>query len=167
MKITYLAPAKPFKGFDILKAALDELWEEGHRNFELNIFSLTNKVSPYMNMQDGYKYEELERIFDWTDILIAPSVCYETFGFTVLEALSYGVPVLVSENVGAKDIINNEGVRFSVEDDLKTILENLIEDRRQLKIINTNSVNSIQRFDFNTHLDEISQLYVESKNMKR
>lgn len=44
-------------------------------------------------------------IFDYTDILVAPSIWYETFGFTVLEALSYGVPVIISGNVGAKDIL--------------------------------------------------------------
>ena len=32
---------------------------------------------------------------------------YETFGFTVLEALSYGVPVMVTDSVGAKDIVCN------------------------------------------------------------
>lgn len=37
--------------------------------------------------------------------MIAPSIWYETFGYTVLEALSYGVPVIITENVGAKDIL--------------------------------------------------------------
>ena len=34
-----------------------------------------------------------------------PSLWQETFGYGVLEALSYGVPVLISGNVGAKDIL--------------------------------------------------------------
>ena len=105
LKITYLAPAKPFKGFDFLKSALDELWEEGYQDFELKIYSLTNKISPYMNVSDGYQYTDLENIFAETDVLVAPSVWHETFGFTVLEALSFGVPVLVSDNVGSKDIV--------------------------------------------------------------
>lgn len=48
---------------------------------------------------------ELDTIFDETDILVVPSLWHETFGFTVLEALSYGVPVVMSGNVGAKDIL--------------------------------------------------------------
>lgn len=36
---------------------------------------------------------------------MAPSVWYETFGFTVLEALSHGVPVVISGTVGARDIL--------------------------------------------------------------
>ena len=62
-------------------------------------------MSPYIKVHDRYSYTELERIFDETDVLVAPSIWYETFGFTVLEALSYGVPVIISGNVGAKDIL--------------------------------------------------------------
>lgn len=62
-------------------------------------------MSPYIRVHGRYSYTELEKIFDETDVLVAPSVWYETFGFTVLEALSYGVPVIISGNVGARDIL--------------------------------------------------------------
>lgn len=66
-------------------------------------------MSPYIKVHDRYSYPELEKIFDETDVLVAPSIWYETFGFTVLEALSYGVPVIISGNVGAKDILVQRG----------------------------------------------------------
>jgi glycosyltransferase involved in cell wall biosynthesis len=136
LRITYLAPAKPLKGFNILREALDRLWSEGFRDFELNMFSLTNQIRPYMKIQDGYQYRELESIFDKTDLLVAPSACYETFGFTVLEALSYGVPTLVSKNVGAKDLIENESVISINGNTLKNELARLIKDRSILEEIN-------------------------------
>ena len=111
LRITSLAPAKPFKGYTILCQALDELWRDGKRNFELKIFSPVPKKRPYMMVQEeGFEYTQLGSIMADTDILVAPSVCYETFGFTVLEALSYGVPVIVSSHMGAKDIIENGGI---------------------------------------------------------
>ena len=58
-----------------------------------------------MNIHGRYDYNELEKIFDDTDVLVVPSIWYETFGFTVLEGLSYGVPVIISDNVGAKNIL--------------------------------------------------------------
>ena len=140
LRITYLGPAKPFKGYKILKQALDELWDDGIRKFELHIFSSDgSSVAPYVNFKDGYQYCELEQIFDDTDILVAPSSCYETFGFTVLEALSYGVPVIVSENVGAKDLLNrNYGLICSAEkDDLKNAITRMF-DRSVLMKINKN-----------------------------
>ena len=60
--------------------------------------------------EDGYSCANLEQIMSEADVLVAPSVWYETFGFTVLEALSYGVPVIVSDHVGAKDIVAENGV---------------------------------------------------------
>ena len=62
-------------------------------------------MSSYINVHNRYTYSDLERIFNETDVLVAPSIWYETFGYTVLEALSYGVPIIISDNVGAKDIL--------------------------------------------------------------
>ena len=70
-------------------------------------------MSPYMNAHERYNYDDLQTIFENTDVLIAPSILYETFGFTVLEALSYGVPVIISGNVGAKDILLKEAELLS------------------------------------------------------
>lgn len=58
-----------------------------------------------MVMHDPYRYEELPQVMDTFDALVVPSQWYETFGFTVLEALGYGSPVIVTGNVGAKDLI--------------------------------------------------------------
>lgn len=109
LRILFLAPAKPFKGFNVLKAALDELWNSGKKNFELRVFSPVTNPSPYMLVkEDGFQQSELPEIFSNADVLVAPSVWYETFGFTVLEALSYGVPVIISDHVGAKDLVKND-----------------------------------------------------------
>ena len=106
IRIRYLGPQGRNKGFYLLKAALDKLWKESH-NFCLDIHFIPVESSPYMRTHDRYSYSELETIFNETDVLIAPSICYETFGYTVLEALSFGVPVIISGTVGAKDILAN------------------------------------------------------------
>ncbi|MGM9984637.1 MAG: glycosyltransferase [Fibrobacter intestinalis] len=111
LRLTYLGSVVSYKGFFVLKQALDELWENGFKNFELRLFGGINKQAPYMRCEgEKYDYRELKNIFKNTDILLAPSLCPETFGFTVLEALSHGVPVIVSENVGAKDIAKDVGL---------------------------------------------------------
>lgn len=84
-----------------------------------------------MNIQkEGFTYEQLREIFANTDILVAPSIWYETFGFTVLEALSYCVPVIVSDRVGAKDIVGNGGIIVPAGDveKLKEAIESLNEN---------------------------------------
>lgn len=76
---------------------------------------IPTELSPYIKVHERYTYKDLANIFEETDVLIAPSIWYETFGYTVLEALSYGVPVIISGTVGAKDILA-EGAGIVVED---------------------------------------------------
>ena len=104
LRIRYLGPYSAHKGFYYLKNALDELWNE-NQSFCLDVHFTYTGESPYIRSHERYSYTDLEKIFDETDILIAPSLWYETFGYTVVEALSYGVPVITTCNVGAKDII--------------------------------------------------------------
>lgn len=67
---------------------------------------------------------------DETDVLITPSVWNETFGYTVMEALSYGVPVIVSSHVGAKDIVPADaGIIFDNEIELKNAIKSLTKER--------------------------------------
>ena len=138
LRLTYLAPTKPFKGYRVIKQALDTLWERGNRNFVLKLYSPVKNPSPYMRVQEeGYHYSELPAIFADTDVLLAPSVWYETFGFTVLEALSYSVPVIISKNVGAKDIVGNAGVLVepgsaeSIMQAVESLTEESLEQLRQ------------------------------------
>ena len=131
--ILFLAAAKPYKGFIVLRQALDQLWNEEHHDFRLLVFSPVSKPAPYMVIkEDGFKQEELKEIMSSANYLVAPSIWYETFGFTVLEALSYGVPVIVSDNVGAKDIIGNSGMIVKAGDylELKKAIMSMTEEKQ-------------------------------------
>ena len=132
LNILYLAPAKPFKGYTVLKSALDDLWNEGVRNFKLSTYGDINEIPEYMtNNRNGYSYDELGEILRKANLLVAPSVWYETFGFTVLEALSCGVPVLVSDRVGAKDLITDNGIIVEAGniEALKSAIKSLTPER--------------------------------------
>lgn len=158
LKITYLGPTKPYKGFNMLKNVLDEIYNETQYDFKLNIFSPTELISDYMEINDGYTYNELNNIFEDTDVLVAPSIWYETFGFTVLEALSYGVPVIVSENVGAKDIVGEYGFVINPDSEsLKKILIDILLNRNLLVEKNNNIVNTfkIDKFNIENNVKQI------------
>lgn len=131
LRIRYLGPMGGGKGFFLLRAALDELWGK-QQNFCLDVHFTPIEMSPYIRVHGRYSYTELEKIFNETDVLVAPSIWYETFGFTVLEALSYGVPVIISGNVGAKDILA-QGAGVVIENidapKLFTTLQNLTPDK--------------------------------------
>lgn len=108
LRITYLGPQGGAKGFFLLKAALDLLWQE-RRDFCLNVFFEPAESMPYVKTHERYRYDQLGEIFEDTDILAVPSIWFETFGYTVLEAVSFGVPAVISANVGACDILPEGG----------------------------------------------------------
>ena len=56
----------------------------------------------------GTQTEGLERYYRASDIFIMLSR-FDTFGMVVLEAMAAGLPVIVSPNVGAKDLVE-EGI---------------------------------------------------------
>ena len=108
-------------------------------DFELNVFFPVKDMLPYIKSHERYQYSDLEKIFSDTDVLIAPSIWYETFGFTVLEALSFGVPVIISGNVGAKDILATDA-GIVVEEMTVSKLKETLLSLTQKKLENMNEV---------------------------
>lgn len=143
VKITYMASVKPYKGFGLLKSVLEELWDENKKNFVFNVYADIEESDAFIDVKGKYTSKDLPQIFDNTDILVVPSIWYETYGYTVLEAISYGVPVIVSENVGSKDIIGNAGIIVKANDkaSLKKALEKVLKDEKYLKKMNMETFN--------------------------
>lgn len=155
LRIRYLGPYGGGKGFFYLKEALDKLWSE-RSNFSLDIQFDSPIEAPYIKSHGRYNYSELERIFDETDVLVAPSIWYETFGYTVLEALSYGVPVIITKNVGAKDIlVNGAGIIIDdvKSDQLYNVIKNL--DVRELRRMNKTIVDKQHILTIEEMVDQI------------
>lgn len=109
----------------------------------MNVFFHKEGLPPYIRQHDRYSYSQLESVMDETDVLIAPSVWNETFGYTVMEALSYGVPVIVSSHVGAKDIIpEGSGIVFDDETGLINAIQSLSKEK--LESMNQTILESLQ-----------------------
>ena len=162
VRFGYLGPLTTHKGYNLFKNACDALWQSGEHNFEAHIFVEINNPPPYMICHKPYSYQELPNVMDQFDVLVTPSEWEETFGFTVLEALSYGIPVIVSEKVGAKDLFFEGKNGFVIEGSvhkLKDCLKKLIDNPSIVRQMNSYTV---ENFDVKTmaeHAHEIEKLY--------
>ncbi|MDD3139951.1 MAG: glycosyltransferase, partial [Lachnospiraceae bacterium] len=135
IQMGFLSVANPAKGYFILKQALEELAQDGYHNFELNLFDGEKRVNSYIQSHNPYPHDEMQKVMDALQVVIIPSTGYETFSFTALEALSCGVPVIVSELVGAKDIIEQEKSGYIVEptvEGLKFALRIILENPKEI-----------------------------------
>lgn len=95
------------KGFYLLLEAVEHLVEERNLKLKLHIwgYSSDDFQKDYVIYHGKYDHHDMENIFLNLDLLVFPSVCWETYGFVALEALSYGVPCLISERTGITDVV--------------------------------------------------------------
>lgn len=134
LKIVFIGHTDIFKGFPLLKSVLLELQQY---DWELEIWGGNEGIdsdSKKIVYRGRYTASDLEEIYKNTSLVIVPSQWYETFSFVTLEALSYGVPVLVSDKVGAKSIVANydSSFTFNTKKELKDKLEKIMQNRSDL-----------------------------------
>ena len=137
-----------------------KFWKQNKKKIELRVFFPIDNPSKYMIIEPkGFNQADLKAIFDNTDVLVVPSIWYETFGFTVIEALSYGVPVIVSNHVGAKDLVGENGIIFEAGNvcALKTIL--LSMDEKKLYCLNKKQKNESKIKTWNEFVSENDNIY--------
>lgn len=163
IKMGYLGPVvERRKGYFDLQNALSDLYDQGYKNFELHIYDKINSDLNFLVCHEPYSIEQLASVMDNIDALIVPSIWYETFGFTVLEALSYGVPVIVSDHVGAKDLVihNKTGIVYKQgTENLKSTLKVVLDDPKVLSVFNENILRTSQIKTIEAHTKEILFLY--------
>ncbi len=162
LRIAYPAPARESKGFFMLKEALDELWAEGVRDFELDVYNETKNVSGYMKVLGKFSPNEIDQVYENADLLVAPSLWYETYGFTVLESLCYAVPALVTTRVGAKDLLKQGHLGMIIQptkEDLKQAILYIIKNPSILEVYNKRIYREFNFRDVRNSADEVEKLY--------
>ena len=149
IRIAYIGPDEEYKGyFDFIEFA---------ETLDLELYDVTtyghfpNEECPSFIEQKGYFTKEtIDSVYENIDILIVPSKWKETFGLITMEAISYGVNVFVSENVGSKDLLPESHV-FKDKEDLLT------------KIVN-NELGQIPLKTMEEHVEEVVSYYERVKN---
>ena len=163
LRLGYLGSAMPLKGYNYLLEALELLYKSGRQNFILNTYVEEGNDLPFVYNHTKFSRKEQDSVYGSMDLLIVPSICQETFGMVVLEALSYGIPVLVSENVGARMLLEDNpgvGIIFSLKDqDLLNHLIRIYDDRDLLKEMNNKIVNCDISFSYEEHMKHVEEMY--------
>lgn len=126
----------------------------------MNVFFERNDLPPYIKTHKRYSYNQLSAIFNDTDALVVPSIWYETFGYTVIEALSFGVPVIISSNVGAKDVLpEGAGIIYNVnsKEELKNAICSLTKEK--LRDMNATICDSYNIMTLKDMAERIYEMY--------
>lgn len=133
------------KGLDFLVDALERL-DNKKLNFEIDFYGtgtdkeikfIKDNISKFKNIKSSFKgpiYDEAkERELSKYDIMILTSR-YEGFPVTVLEALSYGCPCIVSDGTNVRDIIENNSLGWGCSlDNIPKTIEKAINEYKYNK----------------------------------
>lgn len=113
--VGYIAKFSEYKGFSEFNRLASQLQNE---NIKFVAYGDNQIPQNSNNIQfmGTYAPSDFQSVVSSMDVLIIPSLWYETFGFTTLEALSCGVPVIVHDTVGAKDLADSRFVYHNIED---------------------------------------------------
>lgn len=105
--------------------------------------------------------KELYKSYQNADVFILPTN-YEIFGMVLLEALYYGVPIISTDNAGARDIIQCDDVGFIIKDlDVALWAEKikvLCCDREKLFNLRRNCLKSSKKYIW----DNVAEKYLRS-----
>lgn len=165
IKFGFIGNRSDYKGFPLLKKALLALAKEGHSNWDLSVWGngklFTDPDCSQIYYKGTYTQSEQYKVFD-IDLLIVPSIWKETFSLITLEAISYGVPVLVTSNVGAKDLVSKYNSEFIIQPDeksLSTILKRILCNPEVLKSYNEKIKSGTFNYTINNHEQELKKIY--------
>ncbi len=166
VQVAFIGNRSEYKGFPLLKEALLNIEKDGILNWQLLVWGsgmvAADSDSSRITYKGVYKPSDIERIFRNVDLLVVPSIWKETFSLITLEAISYGVPVLVTSNVGAKDIVKNYNEDFIVapnNEGLVEVLKSVFRDASILEAYNERIILEKFNCNFKCHVGDIMGLY--------
>ena len=144
------------KGVYKLKTKIDNL-NLNKYFFLFEGFSLTNAKSLYLPSLD------LIKLYKASDIFIFPSLI-ESFGIVIIEAMAAGVPPIVSEVPGSKDLVKNNQNGFVVSKNnarqFVNVIVNFYNNKDLLSRIKKNCFSSVKKYDW----EKVSVEYISIYN---
>ena len=165
IKLGFIGSINEYKGFPMLKQTVLELEKEGFNNFKILVYGSSkigmDEDTTIIQYQPPYKYSQLSEILYHLDGTLVPSKWYETFSLVTLESLAHGRPVIVSDHVGAKDIVYeyNPNFIFSSQSELKNILKSILLNPKILIKENEKILSQPWKFSMEKHSQDIFSFY--------
>lgn len=157
LHIGFIGNSTPYKGLPLLISVLQDIGMI--ESWDLSVWGGGVGTHPSLPVYYKGKFDSstIADIYSAMDVLIVPSIWKETFSLVTLEALSYGVPVIVSDNVGAQDIVKlyNPKFVYHSEDELKSLICEILSDKNLLAEFTDKLLSSKWKYSMEEHAKEI------------
>lgn len=162
----FLGRLSPEKGVDLFCKAIEELNLNGLVLGDGYMLSDLKHKYPKIKFVGWVSKEDKKIFFKEAKCLVFPSLWYETFGLTVAEAKSFGIPCIVADNTAATDqIIHNKTGLIFKNGDIDSLKQALVK-YESLDIMKMHR-NIIESFDASVYSENfhVSQIILLYKNI--
>ena len=162
IKFLYVGQVEEYKGIFLLLNIFSKL-----KNYKLNIvgsgkdLEKAKKFANKNNLKNIIFYnklntEYLNKIYLNSDILIFPSLTYENCPTVILEAFSFGLPVIASRIGGVPELVENDKTGWLFEPCNEKELESIIKNTKinNINIIKYNCLKKAEEYNLENYLDE-------------
>ncbi|MDE5725380.1 MAG: glycosyltransferase [Duncaniella sp.] len=167
VQIGFVASLAEYKGFAVLKKVLLRLYHSGVRNWTLNVWhggeQFEDSDCPNIKYRGKYAYSQIDEVMKPLDLVVVPSKWNETFSLVTLEAMSFGVPSIVSTHVGAKDVVMelDSWLVYENEDELYDKLGEMLDSPGRIEQLNERLCDLEWVHSFENHINEVESIYEE------
>jgi rhamnosyl/mannosyltransferase len=184
--LLYVGRIKPEKGIHVLIEALYILKKE--KNLELDLVIIgeytrkdeleykneLEQLSIKLDLLKNIKFtgsvsdDELEAYYNGALALVLPSLNrLEGFGIVQLEALKHGIPIIVSDIEGVRNVAKNISITVKPNNphDLANSILKIMDPyiRENIKRL---SLEKVKEYDWNNLIEKINELYMDVINKK-
>lgn len=111
----------------------------------------------------GGEHRDMPAVYNACDILVLPSL-FDSFGFPVLEAMASGIPVIVSKNTGASELVDGTAAGLVLEDprdigDIRRKIVSLLGDKERLYDMGNEARQIALRYNLSHFRDSLLKFY--------
>lgn len=111
--------------FKVIVTLNTQLAQFQHINFLIKQYG----VEDYIENHGELSEEKLRTLYSTLHLFVFPSLC-ESIGFTLLEAMHYGLPIIASDINSNQELLGEQGIFFNPNDDidLKNKIISIMQD---------------------------------------
>lgn len=173
LELLYVGRVTPMKGIHYLIEAVKKI---KNKKIKLRIVGLNNYPNNWLektisrnneniSLVGSLPYEELASYYLNSDLFVFPSL-YEGFGLVILEAMSYGLPVLSSDVGIAADLLK-DGQAGEIIDckNINLLAEKILyyyENRDSLKEMSQKTQDKIKLYSWGKYRQELSEYLINN-----
>jgi glycosyltransferase involved in cell wall biosynthesis len=135
------------------------------RVYTSNIYEKYNQAKNIQNIEFKGFVSDMTSIYQQSDVYIFPTY-HEGSSKTVFEAMSYGLPVITTENAGSivRDGFDGFMVPVNNVDSLVEKIKYFYKNREQIEILGKNVQKYSREFTWKRYSDEVNKIYEKVLN---